>query len=812
MKISLDWLSDFVTFASKDPQEIARRITISTAEVEEIEVQGALLEECCIGKVLSLAKHPNADRLWVCDVQTNRGVKKVVCGGTNLRVGMRVAFAHVGTTLRWHGTHMQTLEKVAIRGVESEGMICTAEELDLLSTFPESRERILIDLGDGDEGVGMPLRDFPGLHDTVLHIDNNAIAHRPDLFSHIGFARECVAVGIAHWKKKKAISYQLSAFGFPKEPLPFHCINDIPHLIPRYCSCLLQIGSLGETPAWMKRRLIATGWRPVNLPVDITNYVSMETGMPLHSFDADDLHGDIHMRLSQESEPIVTLDGVDRTLPAGAIVISDEQGVFDLLGIMGGLRSSTKETTRRIYLHAAILDPVTIRRTILATGHRTEASTVYEKGVPRIAATQGFARALELFLNHVPGARIVSRLESHGTDGTPKPIPLHHEHIEKVLGVAIPPKKVVKILSSLAFRVAGKRTKDIGHGKGHRPQVPSPKSFKVTSPLHRLRDIHGEHDLIEEVGRIAGYDAIQPVTPRASIHPPPQDTRIHLLREALKGRGYSEIVPLSLTSAALLSQCAMDPHEAVEIENPLGEDLQLLQMSTLTALLTHAQRNLLYAEETLQTFHWGNVFRRGEEEHLELTVLLTRRNESDILHEPFLILKQHLLSALSSLGLTCNTVRDVKPPPPFAHPGRTTGLECRGKRIGLLYELHPSIRERFDLRERAAAATLDLSLLFSLRGTSPIAAEPPQFPAVSYDITVTLDHHTESRKILERIKQGSDLLESVHIADLYTAPSQERSQYKLTLRCTYRATDRTLTEAEAQRAHASVLRVLERMG
>jgi len=296
MKISLAWLSDFITWKEKDARLIAERLTAATGEVEDIEEQGLQLAGCCVGKVLTLGKHPNADRLSLCDVATDQGKKHVVCGGTNLRVGMRVAFAHVGTRVKWHGEGMVTLEKTKIRGEESEGMICAAEELQLEQLFPEATGHEIMDLGDGDEGVGMSLREFLGLTDTILHVDNHAITHRPDLFSQIGFARECVALGLATWKKTKKIKEPV----FPKGALPFEMVVEQKKLVPRYCGCTLKVAGLGETPAWMKRRLLATGFRPINLPIDITNYVTVELGMPLHSFDLKDFKGVVHIRSSKE--------------------------------------------------------------------------------------------------------------------------------------------------------------------------------------------------------------------------------------------------------------------------------------------------------------------------------------------------------------------------------------------------------------------------------------------------------------------------------------------------------------------------------
>ncbi len=838
MKISLEWLSDFVDLTEHDPQVIADRVTTGVAEVDEVEVRGALLRECVVGKVLSVKKHPNADRLSLCEVQTEKGVKNVVCGGTNLHEGMRVAFAHSGATVRWHGTEMVTLQKTKIRGEESDGMICAAEELDLQSLFPQSTDRNIIDLGDGDKDIGMSLQKYLGLNDVILHIDNHAITHRADLFSHLGFAREFVALGLATWKSEKSKKGQerqkgsdipalphLSALpAFPKSPLPFKCIVDDPDLVPHYCATLLTIDGPGETPLWMKKRLEATGWRSINLPIDITNYVAMDVGMPLHSFDADDIRGDFHMRAAKKGESIVTLDQVERKLPEGAIVLSDDEGIFDLLGIMGGLRSSTKDSTRRIYLHAAIADPLSIRRTVIATGHRTDAATVYEKGIARETAMRGLTRAIQLFLELVPGATIASKLESWGDDGEPATITLPTDRVEHLLGIQIPEKKIIKILEDLDFSVnstSKKRKNDVKSRGDHVALREQTKTLDVTSPLFR-QDIRTPTDLIEEIGRIEGYNAIEPVLPAASIAPPKRDARLYTMRDALKAEGYVEILPISLVSDELLKAANMDPAEAVEIVNPIGEEMKMLHTSTLPSLLAHAQRNILEAGPWLQTFHWGHVFRKGKPETLQLSILLAkieqtnkRTNEQTIQTEPFYILKSHLDYVFSTLGLSLDTARGDKPAA-FAHPGRfadlfvcqkgeENGEQKPAKELGHLFELHPTVLQRFDLPHRAAVAIIDMAAVFSLPPSVIVASPLPQFPAISYDVTVTRSQQDEVSPLLRELQGSDPLLESVAVADLYSGKPLKDDEYNLTLRFTYRAPDRTLTEEEAQKIHQKMV-------
>ncbi len=796
MNISLNWLSDFITLKETDPEAVARVVTERIAEVDEVEVQGALLADVVVGKILTLSKHPNADRLSLCDVQTDRGTKKVVCGGSNLRGGMRVAFAHVGARVRWHGTEMVTLEKAKVRGEESEGMICAAEELDLTARFPDAVDRTIIDLEDGNGDVGKPLKQYLGLDDVVLHVDNHAITHRPDLFSHVGFARELVAVGLAEWKEWP----KGPDVNFPATPFPFAVTAESLKLVPRYEAALVEIDGTGETPEWMARRLQATGWRSISLPIDITNYVMMETGMPLHSFDAADIKGPVSMRRAKKGEKIQTLDGEERALSKGALVMEDQEGIFDLLGIMGGMRGMTKETTRKVWLHAAVVDPLNTRQTAIAMGHRTDAATVYEKGVPFVAARAGLLRAIELFLQHVPGARLASAPLSWGQEPGPKPITLKWNRLCDTLGMDVPAERATKILTDLGCEVEA-----------------SPRDAKVTPPPWRLGDLHGSHDLIEEVGRMIGYNDIAPVMPAASVAPPPRDPRMHRIRDSLKESSFTEILPLSLVGEALLTKAGMDAAKAVALQNPLGEETRLLHTSTLPGLLEHAQRNLLEAGKELKTFSATHVFKKTGEEWPELGLLyadLDGSGNGDLKHDPFLLLKQDIACALQSVGLT-TAWKKQEDPPRAAHPGRaariivnnpsTSSGSPQGNDVGYLSEVHPDVRAAFDLPHRAAVAALDLSKVL-VRTTAPVVPEPlSAFPAVTYDVTVprTQEQHTE--ELLAKLHNASPLLERVEIVDLYGSGQT----FNLTLRFTYRAKDRTLTEEEARKEQERVVKVME---
>lgn len=805
MKISLDWLSDFVNLRERDPLRIAETLTMRTAEVERVEVLGALLANCCVGKVTACAPHPNADRLTIATVTTDRGAKRVVCGGTNLRTGMLVAFAHIGAQVRWHGGELQAIAPVKIRGEMSEGMICAAEELDLGMYFPvssETGERPILDLstagvGSGKWEVGASLREALGLDDTVFHISNTAITHRSDLFSQIGFARELVAIGFATWKKHSPADLFLHSssrtpFHFPRTPLPFRLTAE-PMLMPRYCACTIAIASLGETPVWMRTRLAALGQRSRSLPVDITNYVAAEIGVPLHSFDVADIRGDVLCRESRTGETITTLDSVTRTLPAGAIVLSDDAGIFDLVGIMGGLRSSTKETTRQIYLHAASLDPVRVRRASLALDHRTEASLVYEKGVAPVTAEQGFHRALSLFLALCPGAHITSRLDTRGDNGRPRSISLDLARVAHFLGRPVQVAEARRTLTALGCTVKEARSKK------------QETRMIVIPPLWRMKDLKMPEDLCEEIGRIGDYDRVPETLPSAPVRIPARDCRLAHFRESLAAEGYREIHPLSLIGEALLKACNMDTTSIAALRNPLSGDTALLQPSVLPRLLEHAQRNILNAGSILQSFTISTIFTKAEEV-TECGVLHAPLAPTTIKTAPALILKERMIAALEPLGYRLATT-DVSSSPPFAHSGQCTTMDFGGTHVGLLFSIHPDVCAQFDLRHGAAVLLLNLSSLFALPSAPSLVLPLPAFPAIRYDVTFPRDHRASVASLLKTLRTRHPLLESVEIVDLFEGSASARGQYNLTLRFTYRAHDRTLTETEAKAAHEKVTSV-----
>lgn len=786
MKISRDWLSDFITWTEKDPEVIADRMTRSMGEVDEIVEQGKLLKHCVVGKVLTIEKHPNADKLSVCGVETDKGVKRVVCGGTNLKRDMLVAFAHVGATVK-AGKELVTLERVKIRGEESEGMICAAEEVELEALFPpklSEGNRPIADLTKGNYRVGAPLREVLKLNDAVFHIDNHAITNRPDLFSHIGVARELVAMGLGVWKKEPKVPHAT----FPKTAPPFKLENNAGALLPYYEGVLLSVKDLPDTPDWMKRRLLGAGWRPFNLIVDITNYVLLEVGMPLHAFDADDFRGDLHIRQVTNGEKITTLDGVERVLPEGAVVISDDEGIFDLFGTMGGRRTSQKPTTTHIFLQAGIIDPVSVRRTAIATGHRTEAATVYEKGVAPVTAHRGLRRAIELLTTLAPETVVASKLVTWGKDTPKKGVQISMKRLQEFLGATIGIPEIKRILKDLGCTIKG-----------------GTDAITVTPPEWRS-DLRMEQDLIEEVGRIFGYSKIPSTAPEAPVRIPPRDSRIHKLRDTLKEDGYTELLNLAFTNTEILKRASLDPGNVERIENPMGEELSLMRTSLLPGILETIGREQRKGEAGYtKVYEYGNIFEVGSERP-SLALVVAAPGKTTIESDPLLVLKADLARATQEAGHTVTFTQKKEPLPPYAHTGRSAEIRSDGKCIGLLTEIHPDVRKAFGIVGRAATALIELDALWALKPRIRLMKPLPLFPVVAFDETVPLPK-IPFGELEKKILTIDPLIQSLEIVHLY----EKDDTRNLTLRFTYQADDRTLKQEEAEKVHEKVLVELKKV-
>lgn len=636
MKISLNWLKQFVEIPKNiTPEGLGLVLTLKTTEVEGIEKQGKYLENVVVGKIKKIEAHPNADKLKVCFVDIGEKENlQVVCGGNNLQEEMMTAVAKIGARVKWHGSEEAVIEKTKVRGVESEGMICAASEIGLEEIFPQEDEREIIDLDNWKEikklrnlEIGGKLKDISGMDDVIFEIDNKSITNRPDLWSHCGIAREVAAIfGL------KLITPPLT----PPQKSGGEVKIDVEvkdkDLCPRYMALAMSGIKIAPSPQWMQNRLLSVGMRPINNIVDITNYVMLELGQPMHAFskskvkmpalslskgqkhalsEAEGSKVGIIVRRAEQNEKITTLDGVERQLDNQMLVIADNEKAIAIAGVMGGENSEIDENTTEIILESANFEKVNNRKTSAKLGLRTEAVMRYEKGLDPLLTEKAMARCVELIKEIIPTAEAASNLIDFKTEYIyAQPIEIPLDYIRKKIGVEIDEKKVKEILESLGFGVK-KYTAN--------PSLPAQAGqegnilFKIFVPSWRATgDISIPDDIVEEVARIYGYDNIAPFMPEVKLAPAIENKERTLERKIKNilsvGFGITETSNYSFVNEKQVENLGMDKNKCLKLLNPLSSEHTLLRPSLVPNLLENVKNNLRYFDK-FEMFEIGSVFK-----------------------------------------------------------------------------------------------------------------------------------------------------------------------------------------------------------
>lgn len=810
MKISLEWLSDFIQITEKDPQKIKDIITERSAEVETMEAQGEHLEGIVVGKVTELKKHPNADSLSLCKVNDGETDIQVVCGGANLKEGMLCAFAKLGAVVRWHGGEVVKMEKAKIRGEESFGMICASDEIGLADMFPKKSEKEIVDLTALSLKVGQPLAEALGLNDVVMDIDNHAITNRSDLFSHRGFAREFVANELGKWVKDKKKAHE------PKinhSPAPIEVKIEDKELCSHYMGVYVTGVEVKESPDWLKKRLVACGVNPISNLVDITNYVMLELGMPLHAFDLDQIKGKKWvMRKAKKGETLVTLDEKQYELKGGEIVLDDGHGLFDLCGIQGGLYSGINQHTKAVWLHAPVYHPTLIRQGMRGLGHISDAAIIYEKGVDPMLAEDGLMRALELILELCPQANVASEvMDIWNTKPEKRVLELTADRVNLITGADIPKKTVEKILEDLGFVIMSSQRK-LGSSPKSSQQIPASAGmtnygWKVTVPSHRMNDVKLEADLMEEVARIYGFNNIPyqvPVKALNPVSPSPARRMSREMKEKLTAFGFNEIYTFAFLGPELLEKCGTKvSEEMVEVINPISADMSLMRTSLLPRMLETAAANLRYQDhfrlfEVSKTYH-----RQSDTEVMEKMALVMA-----VVNEDF----RELQGAVEGLDFQILPASSDKNP--IHHPGRVGQIVVRGKTVGHIYEIHPQILKNFDIKPRVSVAEIDLQALLDMKIEARTKYEEvSKYPAVQLDISLLIPKKQLAGDYLKTIqKTDQTLIHQVELIDEYTGDKIAEDRRSLTFSIRYQAPDRTLTDKEVEAVHAQVLERVKKAG
>ena len=790
MKIPVSWLGEYVD-VSLPPMELAHLLTMAGLESGGEAVFGGGWDNVFVGQVVTVEPHPNADRLTLVTVDTGGEWATVVCGAPNVAAGQRVAFARPGARLHDpESGRLETLKAVRIRGVESAGMVCSERELGL----GEDHTGILV--LDGDAPVGTPLADHLG--DVVL--DTEPTTNRPDWLSVLGVAHEVAALtGGSVWEPE---------IGYPEEGPPIEeqvtIRVEVPDLSPRYTASLITGVRIGPSPRWLRERLLKAGQRPINNIVDVTNYVMLEYGQPLHAFDYNLLEErTVLVRRARAGEALVTLDGETRKLSPEALVIADAKRAIGLAGVMGGANTEMTESTTAVLVESAKFDAVNIRRTASTLKLRSEASTRFERNLNGDLASVALRRATHLIQELAGGqvARGIIDLDARGEHQVVLPLSL--ERVERVLGVRFSLKEARCILSSLGF---GCQRRDS-------------KTIVVTVPYWRS-DIAIEDDLVEELARIHGYDNI-PTTSLSQGIPPHRAQPMRALRERMKdllsAAGMQEIISYSLTSHETLVKVEghLVPH--LGVANPMTAEHQYLRTSLLGNVLKSLAANLHHEESGVGLFEAGRVYlpQRDDlphEREMAVGVLWGERSSlswSEASEKvDFYDAKGMVEAVLEALGK-----RPQFRPGSTAvlHPGRTAEVLVDGERVGVVGEVHPDVLERFDIPWEGATALfeLDLDALLPLLEEQALRFTPlARFPGAYRDLALVLDADVAADRLKEII-EGHALVESATVFDVYAGSGVAEGKRSLAFRVHFQSEKGTLTAETVNKAQERILHELE---
>jgi len=823
MKVPLSWLRDYVD-VDLPVAQLVERLTLAGLEVAGVRVIGLPPPEglrvkdedagpvwdrdkVIIGQIVAVDPHPNADRLTLPTVDIGGGrTKTLVTGATNIKVGDRgqkVVVALSGSVLYdGHAEQpvLRELKPTKIRGVPSDAMVCSYKELGIA----DEHEGIIV-LGDDVAQPGAALADTMG--DIVLELD--VLPNMARCLSLIGVAREVAALtGKALRRPPRA----MQASGEPIEGKVGIQIEDA-RLCARYAAALLKGVQVGPSPEGMQRRLMLAGMRPINNLVDVTNYVMLEWGQPLHAFDYDKLvqraggkAPAITVRVARPGEILTTLDGVKRELTAENLVIADAAGPVAIAGVMGGTDTEVSPTTKNVLLEAANFNFISIRRTMRALNLPSEASLRFSKGIHPELVRPAAERAAELMHQH--GAATICR---GLVDNYPAPLPrqvvtLARSEIERQLGMAFSLEEATRILRALEFEV----------------EQTGPETLRTTVPPHRLDIQVGSADLIEELARIHGYDRL-PATLLAD-QLPRQHTNQALVfeervRDLLVSAGIQEAITYALTMPERELPLGLARNEYVRLLNPINSERVVMRQTVLAGVLEIAAANLRHTED-VRLFEIGPIFltRRGEKlptepRHLALVLTGKRRqefwadsSEGQTGDQPldFFDIKGVMEALAADLHLPNVTYQTAAAS--YLHPGRAAELVVEGRGIGSFGQLHPNVAEAYNLGGRTVlAGELDVELLQALVPGRYAYTPVPRFPAALRDIAVVVDQDVTAERIVAEIRAaGGELLRQARLFDLYQGGSIPEGKKSLAFAFTYQADDRTLTDKEVDKAHKKI--------
>ncbi|MFB1080473.1 phenylalanine--tRNA ligase subunit beta [Jeotgalibacillus sp. JSM ZJ347] len=790
MFVSYKWLEDYIDLSGVTPDELAEKITRSGIEVEGVEIPADGIKNVVIGHVVSCEKHPEADKLNICQVDVGEEENvQIICGAPNVGEGQKVAVAKVGAVLPGNFK----IKKAKLRGEASHGMICSLQELGVEAKLVEKKYAEGIFNFPQNAEVGADALEALMLDDAVLEL--GLTPNRADAMSMIGVAYETGAI-LDRPVKLPDLSYDtVEEKAIDAIKVRVEAVDEN----PIYLAKVVKNVKVGESPQWMKNRLVAAGIRPHNNVVDITNYILIEYGQPLHAFDLDQIGtGEIVVRLAKQGEKIKTLDEAERSLSENHLVITNGEVPMAIAGVMGGFDSEVTDQTVNVVIESAYFAPSSVRQTSKEIGLRSEASSRFEKGVDPKRAVLAAERAVQLLSLYADGKVLSGTSSADNLDIQEKEISITLKKINRVTGTELTEEAVLDIFRRLQIEASA-----------------NDGLITVSAPTRR-GDLEIEEDLIEEVARLYGYDNIPMTLPVHETNPgglSPRQQKRRLIRQTMEGAGLVQAVTYSLTNQQKVTEFALDVKTPVELMMPMSEERSQLRQSIIPQLLESVAYNSARQKESSAFYETGSVFLAegaelpNEEEHLAgaMTGLWQLHPwQGEKKQVDFYVAKGILDALWEKLGIS-EEISYQAAKMDHMHPGRTAAVYYKNQQVGIVGQVHPVKAKELDLKE-TYVFEIKLEAIYGDE-TAPLKYSAiPRYPSISRDIALVTDRSVDAGKLESIIKEaGGKLLKNVQLFDLYQGDKMEEGKKSLAFSLTYMDPERTLTDEEVVKAHNQVL-------
>jgi phenylalanyl-tRNA synthetase beta chain len=787
MRVPLSWLKEYVDI-NIDPKEFAEAITLSGSKVEGIEVQGEEISRVVVGKILTLEKHPDADRLQVAKIDIGSEAIQVVTGAWNIKEGDCIPVALHGSTLPGG----KKITKGKLRGIESNGMMCSMEELCVnKEDYPDADEDGIFILA-GNPVPGTDIKEILGLNEIIVEFE--ITSNRPDCLSILGIAREAAATF-----KRKLVKPVIKLKEEADSAANYVSVQiKDPDLCPRYAARIVKDVKIEPSPKWMKNRLKAAGVRPINNIVDITNYVMLELGQPMHAFDLECLEENkIVVRRALDGETINTLDEQDRKLDSSMLVIADGKKPVGVAGVMGGANSEVTEKTKMILLESANFNGISVRLAAKKLGMRTEASSRFEKGLDIENVITAINRAAQLIEELGAGKVCKGVIDCYPKKEATRAVKFRPDRINGLLGTSISVQEMKEIFKALEFKL-------------------DESVMEIIVPSFR-RDIEGEADLAEEVARFYGYNNIKATLLSGKAATLGRKTFKQKVEDKIKNTliscGLSEIYTYSFTSPKVLDKinAAADSklRQAIVISNPLGEDYSIMRTTTIPDMLAVISRNYNRKVDEARLFELSYVYLPGKLPVTDLPEeksVLTLGMYGDL---DFYDLKGTIEELISILGIGRHEFVPEKSNPTF-HPGRTAKLMINRKEAGILGQIHPEVAQRFECPELTYIGLLDVACLIENTVMAVEYKPLPKFPAVTRDVAIIVKDEVMVKQIEEIVKQRAGrILEAFKLFDIYKGKQVPEGMKSVAFSITFRDENKTLIDEEVNEVMDKILEGLK---